>query len=56
MYSYMEDNKGVGGVCGYMKVRYEKTLDEEREDNFPSLNCVSKCLLNFFNIQRAQQF
>lgn len=54
MYNYMVKNRNVGGVCGYMSLKIEKTDDTEdiKDEDVDFLTSITN---KFTNIQRTQQ-
>jgi chitin synthase len=55
MYYTLENhNKTIGGVCGYMGLKLERT-GEDQEKITEDLDFFTKIFLNFVDIQRAQQ-
>ena len=55
MYYTLENhNSTIGGVCGYMGLKLERT-GEDQEKITEDLDFFTKIFLNFVDVQRAQQ-
>jgi chitin synthase len=54
MYYYLRAHPTVGGVCGYMSLKIERT-EEEEEVEIEELDWLTNTAHTFVDIQRAQQ-
>lgn len=54
MYRYMKEHPKVGGVCGYMSLKIEKT-EEGEEVKDEEVDCLTSICSRLVDIQRTQQ-
>ncbi|EAR99426.2 chitin synthase (macronuclear) [Tetrahymena thermophila SB210] len=60
MFLALESDKNIGGVCGFMGIKFQDIYTEggERNDNYNEneINCIADMYQRVFNIQRAQMY
>ncbi|KAL4456937.1 hypothetical protein ABPG74_014575 [Tetrahymena malaccensis] len=60
MFLALESDKNIGGVCGFMGIKFQDIYTEggERNDNYneDEINCIADIYQRVFNIQRAQMY
>lgn len=60
LFKALESDSQIGGACGYMGLNPEPIIDEFGvrcdQDTYAELDFLSRFLMNFFDIQKAQVF